>query len=154
MPLDYLAAKPTFEQMTFVALPPVEPLRVDAVQPMHATRDVCVGRLHEKVIVVRHQAVRMAAPFQRGNDLFKQLQESESVARVREDCFLAIPAGRYVVDRAWELRARRARHVPTVAAAPPSARAWHGFGAETARIRLVGTCPGARHGDTARHARP
>src|SRR5262249_8677210 len=154
MPLHHLAAKPTLEQMTFVAVPPVEPLRVDAVQPMHPTRYVCVRRLHEKVIVVRHQAVRMAAPFERRDDLSEQLQESESVARVREYCVLAIPASRYVVDRAGNLRAGRARHLPTVAASPPSVRAWHQFGAETARIRLGGTCPGARHEDTSRQGGP
>ena len=96
----------------------------------------------------------MAAPFQRRDDLFEQLQKSEPVARVREDCSLAVPTGRYVVDRAGKLRTGRAGHALTVAAATPGARAWHEFGAETARIRLDGTCPGARHEDTPRKAHP
>ena len=145
MPLDHLAVKPTLEQMALVTVPPVEPFREDAVQPVHPTRDVGIRRFDEKVIVVRHQAIRIAAPFERGGDLFEQLQESEAVVRVREDFRLAIPASCYVVDRPGGLGARRPAHVPTVAASSPSARAWHKVGAGTARNRRSETCTGARH---------
>jgi hypothetical protein len=60
MPFDERGPKSTLEEVTLVAVPPVEPLRVNAVQPVHPTRDVCIRRLYEKVIVDRcdeHDAV-------------------------------------------------------------------------------------------------
>jgi hypothetical protein len=47
-------AEPPLEQMAFVVVPPVEPLGIDAVEPMHSPRKVSVWGVDEQVIVVRH----------------------------------------------------------------------------------------------------
>jgi len=147
---DEYVVKASLEEMPFVAVPPVEPPRVHAVQPVHSAGDIRLRRLNEEVIVIRHQAIRMASPIEDLDDLLEQLEETEPVTVIDEDLLLAVPAGRHVVGSAGSLESGRAGHLPTVAAARLALRAWHSLGAETARFRLSGTGPGARHGDTSR----
>jgi hypothetical protein len=143
--LDQLVVKAALKEVTTVVVTPVEPLRVHAVQPVHAARDVCFRRLDEEVIVIRHQAIRMADPSQEVDHLLNQLEEAEAVAGVDEDLLLAVSPRRHVIRGAVSLKARRAGHLPTVAAGGVVSRAWHRLGTEAARFRLCGTCPGARH---------
>jgi hypothetical protein len=142
---DHLVVKAALEQMSGEFVAPVEPVGVHAVQPVHALRDVSFPCLDEEVVVIRHQAVRVAEPSQAINRLLYQLQEAGPVVCIDEDVLLAIPTRRHVVDRAGGLDARRSGHLPTVAAAAELVRAWHQVGAETARFRIRGTWPGARH---------
>jgi len=142
--LDELIVVPTLEEVPGIAVTPVEPFRVHAVQPVHSHRDVRFRRLDEKVIVIRHQAIGVAFPSQEVDDLLEELKKAESVAGVEKDLLLAIPARRHVVRGAGSLESRCARHLPTVTAVTASAGAWHKLGAETTRFRLCGTGPGAR----------
>jgi len=151
---DELVVKPALEEMAFVAVAPVEPLGVHPVESVHALGDICVQGLDEKVIVIRHQAIRVAAPSQQLDHLFEQLEKSEPVAGVGEDFLSAVAAGGHVVGRAGRLEARRARHLPTIAPASARACAWHRFVTKTARLGPAVTCPGARHEDTVRADAP
>jgi hypothetical protein len=148
--LDELAVKPALEEVASVVVAPVEPLRVHTVQPVHSARDIWFRRLDEKVIVIRHQAIRVASPSQELDDLPEQLEEPEPVAGIGENLLLAVPPRRHVIRGAVSLESRRPGHLPTVAAVGLAARAWHRVGAETARFRLCGTGPGARRQDTPR----
>jgi hypothetical protein len=151
---DELVVKAALEEVSVVPVAPVEPPRVDPVQPLHALGDIRARGLDEEVVVIRHQAIRVAAPAKQLYHLFEQLEESEPVAGVGEDLLSAVSTTRYVVGRAGGLDARRARHLPTVAAGAAHARAWHPFGTEAARLRWDGTCPGARHDETPRAHAP
>ena len=143
--LDELVVKAALEDVAAVVVAPVEPLGIHAVQPVHSSRDVWFRGLDEEVIVVRHQAIRMAHPSQEVHDLLHQLKEANPVAGIDEDLLLAVSTGRHVIGGAVGLEAGRAGHLPTVAASGGGVGAWHELGAETARFRLCGTCPGARH---------
>jgi len=143
-----LVVKPALEEVPSVVVPPVEPLGVDAVQSVHSARDVRLQRLDEQVIVIRHQAIRVTLPSLEVDDMPEELKEAEPVAGVGEDLLSPVPARGDVVRSAGGLEARGARHAATVAALGPGVRAWHGVGAETARFRLFGAGPGARHQDT------
>jgi hypothetical protein len=90
----------------------------------------------------------MASPSQQVDDLPEELKEPKPVAGVGEDLLPAVTPRGDVVRSAGSLEARGARHLATVAVASPAGGAWHWLGAETARFRLFGTCPGARHQDT------
>lgn len=115
--LDQLVVKAALEEVSTVVVAPVESFRIHAVQPVHTTRDVCLRRLDQQVIVIRHQAIRMAHPSEEVDHLLNQLNEPEPVAGVDEDLLLAVSARCDVIRSAVSLKARRAGHLPTVAAA-------------------------------------
>ena len=50
------------KQMSNPLVPPVETLSVNAVELAHADRKVRLGRLHQQVIMIGHQAVGAADP--------------------------------------------------------------------------------------------
>jgi hypothetical protein len=89
MALDKDAAESTVEEMALVPVPPVEPLSVDTVEPLHSGRNIAVRCLQEKMEVVRHQAVRVAPPFEPLDDVLEDLLEPESIAHVGENIRLA-----------------------------------------------------------------
>ena len=59
----------TLKDVTIEGVPPVEPRRVAAVQPLHSARDVRYGRLEREMEVIVHEAVRVASPAVAANDL-------------------------------------------------------------------------------------
>jgi hypothetical protein len=83
--LDENAPESTIEEMPFVSVPPVEPLGVDTVEPLHTGRNIPTGRLDEKVKVIRHQAIGMTSPVVPLDDVLEDLLEPESIAHVGED---------------------------------------------------------------------
>jgi len=80
-----VVVKAALEEVSTVVVAPVEPFRIHAVQPVHTTRDVCLRRLDQQVIVIGHQAIRMAHPSEEVDHLLNQPNEPEPVAGVDED---------------------------------------------------------------------
>jgi hypothetical protein len=70
--LHDLAVEAALEQVSLVAVPSVEPLRVASVEVLHADRDVRVRRRDEHVVVVRHQAIRVAPPTEPDDDVAEE----------------------------------------------------------------------------------
>jgi len=70
----------------------VESLRVDAVQKLHPLGQVGRRCLNEKVIVIRHQAVRVTDPPEPGNDLTENVEELQTIIVSQVDVFASIPA--------------------------------------------------------------
>ena len=89
MAFDENAPESTVEEMAFVSMPPVEPLGVDTVKPLHTGRNVPMRCLDEEVKVIRHQAIGMASPFVPLDDVLEDLLEPKPIARVGEDIGLA-----------------------------------------------------------------
>jgi hypothetical protein len=87
--LDENAPESTVEEMAFVSMPPVEPLGVDTVKPLHTGRNVPTRCLDEEVKVVRHQAIGMAPPFVPLDDVLEDLLKPEPIADVGENLGLA-----------------------------------------------------------------
>ena len=50
--LDHARLEPALEEMPDAVVATVEAHRIDAVEPLHATREVGLGRLDEQVEVV------------------------------------------------------------------------------------------------------
>jgi hypothetical protein len=105
------------EQMPNVVVSPVEVVRVPAVQPVHADREVGVRSLNQQMEVIRHQAVGRTQPATLVDDLGQYCEEPAPVDVVEEDGPTLGPARRHVVDRVRRLEARAARHRSKVAAA-------------------------------------
>jgi hypothetical protein len=57
--LDRDAGEAVAEQVPPAAVTPVEPLRIDAVQALHAGGEVVARRLDDEVVVVAHQVERV-----------------------------------------------------------------------------------------------
>jgi hypothetical protein len=87
--LDENAAESTVEEMAFVPVPPVEPLGIDTVEPLHADRNVALWCLDEKMEVIRHQAIGMAPPLVPLDHVLEDLLEAEPIAHVGENVGLA-----------------------------------------------------------------
>jgi hypothetical protein len=87
--LDENASESTIEEMTLVSMPPVEPLSVDTVKPLHPGRNVPARCLDEKVKVIRHQAIGVTSPCVPLDDVLEDLLEPEPIADVGENVGLA-----------------------------------------------------------------
>jgi hypothetical protein len=70
--LDGDRMKASLEEMAIELVSMVEPLCVHAVQMLDSGGEIGVGRLHDQVIVVRHQAVAEALPVATPYDAIQQ----------------------------------------------------------------------------------
>ena len=79
----------------------IDPLRVDPVEVAHASRQVRVGRLDHKVVVIAHKAVRIAEPSEAIYYFAKDLKEGKAIGVGEEDLLTGIPTARDVVDSSF-----------------------------------------------------
>jgi len=71
-------------------VPPIEALRVKAVQISHASRKVWRGRFGEKVVMVAHQTVGVEQPTKTQHCRAHDLQENRSVGVVAKNVFFRV----------------------------------------------------------------
>jgi hypothetical protein len=109
--LDHPAREAVPEEVAPALVPPVEPLRVDAVEPLHPERQVLPRRLEDEVIVVVEQAERVHPPAEAPHDLVQQREELPAVVVVEEDRALLDAPRRDVEEAVGEQRAQRPGHV-------------------------------------------
>ena len=127
--LDHARFEPALEQVPGAVVTPVETHRVDAVQTLHAGRELRLRRLDEQMEVVVEQAPDVHLPAVPLCDLDEELEPRLAVEIVEHDRLLPDTAADDVVPgRARQLGARDSRHEPTVA---------HG---RLPRNRRKGTC--------------
>ena len=89
--------------MAASAVGAIEPASIGAVQPMHPTRRVRLGRLHDEMEVIRHEHPRSDRP---SEPLRRQAEEDEkrlAVAITAEDVASLIAALGEVIERSSEL---------------------------------------------------
>jgi hypothetical protein len=112
--LDHLRPEPSLEDMSDLIVARVERHRVEPVEVVHALGDVGVRRLHDEVVVVRHQAVRVDAPSTRPRHLEQETGEELAVVVAAVDGRAADASRHDVVDPVSNARSRESRHAPTV----------------------------------------
>jgi hypothetical protein len=112
--LDHLRPEPSLEDVARLVVPVVERHRVDAVEVVHALRDVRVRRLHDQVVVGRHQAVGVDRPPAPAGDLAEESQKELAVVVAAVDRRPADAARDDVVDPVRDARTAEAGHAPTV----------------------------------------
>jgi hypothetical protein len=66
--LDYARDEAVAPQVARASVLPVEALREDAVQALHALREQLAARLQDEVVVVTHQAEDVHLPSEAPND--------------------------------------------------------------------------------------
>jgi hypothetical protein len=103
---------PPLKDVADVPVPPVERLGVQPVQPVHAHREIWLGRLDEQVHVVAHQAVRKAPPALPLDDLSQQPEVRVPIDVIDVDRLLPDTARKDVHEGAGELFTRLPSHTP------------------------------------------
>jgi len=78
-------------------------VRVDAIEELHPFGQVRERGADEKVIVVRHQAVRVTDPFESRNHPGRETEELKTIAVRQEDLLASIPATGDLVESSFIL---------------------------------------------------
>jgi hypothetical protein len=92
--------EPVAEEVSAPAVSLVEALGVDAVQAVHAVRELRQRRLHDEVVVRAHEAEDVDAPALAFDDLAEEPEERRAVAVVAIDEVLRDAARRDLKDPA------------------------------------------------------
>ncbi len=85
-------------------------LRIHAIELTHALGQISVGRFHHQVVVVRHQAIRMAQPIEPFHHLCQYLQKGEAVFVILKNRLLTITTRSNVIKRSGKLYAKGSGH--------------------------------------------
>jgi hypothetical protein len=72
----------------------------------HAIREMAIGGFDEPVVMVVHQAVRMAKPMIARDDVLQSLQEEVAALGIVVDGEAGVPARGDMVESAWECQAQ------------------------------------------------
>ena len=91
-------------------VPAVKGLGKQTIQLAHADGKIGFGRLDQQMVVVGHEAIRVADPAVAGYDLAQSLKKQFTVDVVQEDLLpIVTPAGE-VIECAWKLHPERSCH--------------------------------------------
>ena len=112
---NFAGAKARTEDMAVTFQQLVVALRVDAIQELHAEREVGLRCVHDEVVVGSHQDVRPADPLETPDDASHEIEEEHATVVVDEEVSLVDRSRRDVVD-AGDGRAQLP-HAPTLDAA-------------------------------------
>ena len=140
--LDHAGLEPILEEVTAAGVAPVEPHRVDAVQPLHPAGELGLCCLDEQVEVVVEQVPRVHAPGEAPLDVEEELEPGLTVTVVDHDRPLLDSAADDVVPGwARQVSAGDPRH---------SVRRYRGVCSRETVVKgqLPGTVPGTRPSQT------
>jgi hypothetical protein len=112
--LEHLRPEPSLEDVAHLSVARVESHRVEPVEGVHPFGDVRVRRLHDEVVVVRHQAVRVDRPASCPRHLAEELGEELAVVVTAVDRRAAHAPRHHVVDPVMHARPRESSHASTV----------------------------------------
>ena len=104
------APKSVTEDVSPAAILAVEPLGVVAVQKLHAVGEILAGRVEHQVVVVRHQAERVAGPLELVDGKGEEAEEVTPVVGVVVDRHLCHPTGRDVKETIRKDASGQPRH--------------------------------------------
>ena len=148
--LDELCVVRRFKQVAPTVVPPVEALRVPAVEGSHSSRDVRFGRLDRQVEVISHEAEGEALPLESRYRPAKAVQESAAIEIVGEDRGARVSPRCHLIEAAGDLGPRVTSHLSTIRPLSLSSREGHTFDSPMARAcesprgHVLGPGPGTR----------
>jgi hypothetical protein len=109
--LDEDGFEPALEDVPGPFMPAVEMLGVKAVQGLHSPAQRRARRLHQEVVVVSHQAIRVEEPGLVSDDRGEEVQKMAAIRLVAEDRSAFVSTAGDVVQRSRELQAKWSRHM-------------------------------------------
>src|SRR5688572_7494023 len=89
---------------------PVEPDRVADVKPLKRPAQTPLWRLHDQMIMIRHQYVGVEAQFEARTALAQQFHKSLPIPVRSENRSPLVPPRRQMIPRPRELHSQRSRH--------------------------------------------
>jgi hypothetical protein len=95
------------ENVTGAGVPPVEVLGIASVEAMHPPRQGRMGRFHQQVKVISHEAIGVEDPGLVGDDRGEKVQEMAAIRGIVKDRPALVAAAGDVVQRSGELQAER-----------------------------------------------
>ena len=102
--LEHARVEAALEEVAGAGVAAVEPHRVDAVEALHAARELGLRRLDEQVEVVVEEVPRVQLPAEPLRDVGEELEPGLAITVVEDDrSLLNAAAGHVVVRRAREL---------------------------------------------------
>lgn len=105
--LDHPGGEAVAEEMSCAVVATVEGLRVDAVQALDAVREAPELRLHDEVVMVRHQAERVDSPLVTADDVCQEAEEEPALVVIEIDRGARDASRRNVVHAfRWKLPSR------------------------------------------------
>ncbi|HZO50435.1 MAG TPA: hypothetical protein VFB26_09845 [Gaiellaceae bacterium] len=96
--------------MPEATVPLVEPLRVEAVQTLHAAREALSARVEHEVVMSAHETERVHAPEEASDDPVQEREERAAVVVVAVDRDAAGATCVDVEEPVGEIGAKPARH--------------------------------------------
>ena len=93
----------------------IEPLGVDAVELLHATREIGLRRLDKEMVVIGHQAVGMTDPAKPLNSACENFQKTHSIDVVKKDLSTSIPATGNVIHSTFVFDSQWSSHESSIA---------------------------------------
>ncbi len=112
--LDENGVEPVLEQVPIELVPTVEPLGVHTVQPMHAGRQIRLGGLDDRVVVIVHQTVGVTAPFTPLHYLSEHAEKLLAISAVDEDLLSPVAPRGDMEDTSGSAEAGASCHSTTV----------------------------------------
>ena len=100
----------SLKQMAKDLMPPVVALRVGSLQPFHPRHEVCLGSLHQQMIVIAHQHVSVNEPAGFLAGFLQGFEKTLPIRIVFEDRAALIAAGHDMIYGTGILDAQRASH--------------------------------------------
>lgn len=85
--------------MADTVMPPIEGLRIAAVQSPHAATQIGFGRIEQQVVVIAHQAVGITTPLLLEDFLPEEGEKAIAVGVIEEDRLLGIAPRRDMMER-------------------------------------------------------
>ena len=122
--LDHAGLEPALKQVPAARVAPVEPHRVDPIQPLHPAGELGLSRLDEQMEVVVEQVPGVHPPAETPPDVEKELEPGLAVAVVENNRSLLDAAADDVVPRgtrqpaAWDSRHAVDATLPSADAKP------------------------------------
>jgi len=98
-PFDQDRLEPTLEQRSNPVTPTVKTLSVNAVELAHADGEIGLRRLHQQMIMIGHQAVRVADPMVATHHTGQRFQKQLAVGVGKKHFLLRVAAARQMIDR-------------------------------------------------------
>jgi hypothetical protein len=99
------------EQGAIVAMQPVEPLGIDAIDMSHATRKVAMGGLNQQMIMIWHQAVGRNSEVPIFPRLLNRLEEVFIIPFLSKDGFPPTSPVQDMIPGIGILNSKRPRHI-------------------------------------------
>jgi len=97
---------------------PVEALRVDLIEPRHASCQIGLGGFNEELVVIGHQAVCVESPALLCDLAAEEIKKRCAVAIIAKDVLARISARGDVIQGAREFQTQRTGHAAMLIRSP------------------------------------